>query len=204
MKKIFIIIILLIGISAHAEDAPDDTSDGGFDSAVDTSNLNNSTDFNFNNDSTQFNWEYADQGVLKNEDVQGDIYDPKVDEQEAYGKSTGFTFEPVDTNANKSAFGKSTPKLSLTAIVNWLLGIVGRLIYLIIALALVSFLYGILKLSFIDGHKPEAREQARKFMFWGIVSLFVMVSVWGLVSIFKVTLFGNGPLIIPELKSTKP
>ena len=105
---------------------------------------------------------------------------------------------------NKNPFSNSgnngVPKLSLKGIVYWLIGLMNQLVYLIIGAALVSFLYGILKLSFIDGHKPEAREQARKFMFWGIVSLFVMMSVWGLVNVLKVSFFGPGDLIIPRLK----
>ncbi len=101
---------------------------------------------------------------------------------------------------SNSSSQNGIPKLSLMGIVAWLVGIMNQLVYVIIGAALVAFLYGILKLSFIDGQKPEAREQARKFMFWGIVSLFVMMSVWGLVNIFKFTLFGPGDLIIPRLK----
>lgn len=94
---------------------------------------------------------------------------------------------------------RNVPKTSITGIVYWLVNLMNSLVYLIIGVSLVLFLYGILKLSFIDGQKPEAREQARKFMFWGIVSLFVMVSVWGLVNILKMTFFG-GNLILPQLR----
>lgn len=137
--------------------------------------------------------------------VDPDAYNPKVDAN-AYSdgapKSSG-DFSSGIKNSNSNPFKASSdgvPKLSLTGIVLWLAGLMNQIIYLIIGAALVSFLYGILKLSFVDGQKPEAREQARKFMFWGIVSLFVMMSVWGLVNILKVTLFGPGDLIIPRLK----
>jgi hypothetical protein len=99
-----------------------------------------------------------------------------------------------------SSSNSSVPKVSLAGLVAWLASIMNQLIYLILGASLVVFLYGIFKLAFVDGLKPESREQARKFMFWGIVSLFVMVSVWGLVNILKVSLFGNGPLIIPQFK----
>jgi len=94
---------------------------------------------------------------------------------------------------------KNVPKVSIGGIIYWLVDLMNSLVYLIIGISLVLFLYGILKLSFIDGQKPEAREQATKFMFWGIVSLFVMVSVWGLVNILKMTFFG-GNLILPQLR----
>lgn len=94
----------------------------------------------------------------------------------------------------------SVTKLSLSGIVAYVAGIMNQLVTIIVGAALVMFLYGILKLSFVDGQKPESREQSRKFMMWGILSLFVMVSVWGLVKILQYTLFGNGNLILPQLK----
>ncbi len=94
----------------------------------------------------------------------------------------------------------NVPKLSLAGLVSWIADILNQLIYVIVGLSLVVFLYGIFRLSFVDGHKPESREQSRKFMVWGIFSLFVMVSVWGLVNILQSTFFGSGGLIIPQLK----
>ena len=151
----------------------------------------------------------ATMGAYEGAAIQGyegagnNAYDPKVDPSE-YGQApVKPTSQGYNTNLNTNQFsssGDGVPKLSLMGIVSWLVALMNQLVYVIIGAALVSFLYGILKLSFIDGHKPEAREQARKFMFWGIVSLFVMMSVWGLVNIFKFTLFGPGDLIIPRLK----
>lgn len=145
-----------------------------------------------------------------------DTYDSGVG-QDYYGTSSslmigdkdtigGSTKKPptLDLGPKTTSYGPSenqgVPKLSLAGIVLWLVSIMNQLVYVIIGAALVMFLYGILKLSFVDGQKPEAREQARKFMFWGIVSLFVMVSVWGLVRIFQFTLFGSGNLILPQFK----
>ncbi len=132
-------------------------------------------------------------------------YDPKVDPnfyKDGTPKSTSKAgFDPSNLNKNPFSSGsEGVPKLSLLGIVYWLAGLMNQLVYLIIGASLVCFLYGIFKLSFVDGQKPEAREQARKFMFWGIVSLFVMMSVWGLVNILKLSLFGPGDLIIPRLK----
>ncbi len=56
------------------------------------------------------------------------------------------------------------------------------LIPIIMGIALLVFLFGILK--FISkGDDETARAQGRQFMFWGIIGLTVMVSVWGLVQI---------------------
>ncbi len=62
-----------------------------------------------------------------------------------------------------------------------------KIIPLIIGAAVIVFLWGVLKYVLTGSEKPEQREDARKFMIWGIVALFVMVSVWGLVRILQTT-----------------
>ena len=114
--------------------------------------------------------------------------------------STGGSMGTTNSTGGFRTDNASVPKLSLEGIVKYLGDIMNSLVYVILGAALVMFLYGILKLSFIDGQKPEAREQSRKFMIWGIVSLFVMVSVWGLVKILQATVFGGSPLLYPQLK----
>ena len=58
-------------------------------------------------------------------------------------------------------------------------GIVNQIIPILFALALLGFFYGLV--MFIFG-KGEDKEQHKKTMIWGVVALFVMASVWGLVS----------------------
>lgn len=59
--------------------------------------------------------------------------------------------------------------------------LINRLIPFVIALTVLVFLWGILK--FVISNDAEGRKEARGYMIWGVVSLFVMVSVWGLVNI---------------------
>jgi hypothetical protein len=65
-----------------------------------------------------------------------------------------------------------------------LLRSIGRLIDIalpiVVALGLLAFFYGLAKFIF-NADNDEARKSARAIMIWGIVALFVMVSVWGLV-----------------------
>ncbi len=65
----------------------------------------------------------------------------------------------------------------------------------IFALAIAVFVYGMVK--FIGTQDSGEREQGKQFMLWGVVSLAVMFSVWGLVSILGNT-FGVGN-VIPQL-----
>lgn len=58
-------------------------------------------------------------------------------------------------------------------------GIVNQVIPILFALALLGFFYGLV--MYIFG-KEDNKDQAKKTMIWGVVALFVMASVWGLVN----------------------
>lgn len=71
----------------------------------------------------------------------------------------------------------------LTKIEGW----INTLMPIIVALALLYFLYGLLKFMTAGGDEGK-RKESRDIMLWGIIALFVMVSVWGLVSFLGNTL----------------
>lgn len=78
-----------------------------------------------------------------------------------------------------------------------LLRSVGRLIDIalpiVVAIGLLSFFWGLVK--FIWGG-AEAKDEGKNLMIWGLVALFVMVSVWGLVRFIGVSLgIGQGDTI---------
>ena len=56
------------------------------------------------------------------------------------------------------------------------------------ALALLFFLWGLAKYIFAAGNE-EAKESGKRIMIWGIIALFIMASVWGIVA-FLQDLFG--------------
>ena len=84
-------------------------------------------------------------------------------------------------------------------IINLIIGcILSPLVYLIIAASVIVFLLGILKFIRSEGDDKQA---GREFVVWGIVGLFVMISVWGLVSILSSTFsLNNATLNLPVLK----
>ena len=63
-------------------------------------------------------------------------------------------------------------------------------------LATAGFIYGIVQF-FLNPDNEEKRKSGKSFMIWGIISLFVMVSLWGLVGVLSNT-FGIKTLI-PQL-----
>ena len=68
---------------------------------------------------------------------------------------------------------------------------------LLVALAVVGFIYGIIQ-YFLYPDNEEKRKNGKSFMLWGLIALFVMVSIWGLVGILSNTL-ETGPVRIPGL-----
>ena len=62
------------------------------------------------------------------------------------------------------------------------------LIPLVFSLALLVFFWGVVKYIWSSG---DDKNEGKKIMIWGIVALFVMASVWGLVAFIQTELFGS-------------
>lgn len=60
------------------------------------------------------------------------------------------------------------------------------LITLLIVLATVSFIFGAIKLL-LSAKEPKKIEEGRKFIIYGLLGLFTIVAMWGLVSVIKRT-----------------
>ncbi len=70
--------------------------------------------------------------------------------------------------------------------------LLGKTIPLLITLALVAFMYGVIQ-YLINGEDENKRKEGRKFMLWGIISLFVMLGVFGILQVLGNTLdIGTG------------
>lgn len=65
-------------------------------------------------------------------------------------------------------------------------GLIGLVIPILISLGVLGFMWGIVLYLF-----GKNKDEGKTFMLWGIIALFVMTSVWGLVGILRGTLFGN-------------
>ncbi len=132
-----------------------------------------------------------------------DIPKAKIVEEDYGGIDAGATdpfFRQLNGIDGPSTMDIEKPKGDIPSYITWMIKILNYLIYAMITFALLLFLYGVLKTMFVDGTKEESRKNGRYFMMWGIISLFVMISVWGLVNILKESFFGGGGLIIPQLK----
>ena len=89
--------------------------------------------------------------------------------------------------------GWMSPLLALAAgidnvndLARYILWGINTLIGLSFALAVLSFFYGLALYLFRAGD-TQANAQGRNLMIWGVVALFVMTSIWGLVGLLQAT-----------------
>lgn len=61
--------------------------------------------------------------------------------------------------------------------------ILNGIIGLFITLAIVVFFWGLIKYLWSMG--PEDAQEGVKTMFWGVVAIFVMVSIWGIIQLLQ-------------------
>ncbi|MFP4539946.1 MAG: hypothetical protein ACLFNN_03370, partial [Candidatus Paceibacterota bacterium] len=64
------------------------------------------------------------------------------------------------------------------------LDLLDLLVLIIMALALVFFLWGVAKFI-LNAGDPEEQSKGKQIMFWGLIGLFVMTAVWGLVAFIQ-------------------
>jgi sorbitol-specific phosphotransferase system component IIC len=95
-----------------------------------------------------------------------------------------------------------TPETANQIFTGFSVGNLAGLIPVLILVGLVTFLASLVK--FVGaGDNEEKRAQARKVMIYGIIVLFVMVSIWGFVNILTQSFFGKNfglPNYLPKLQ----
>jgi len=78
----------------------------------------------------------------------------------------------------------------LSGLMNRFIEIIGVAVKLLMSLAVFAFLYGLTVFMWKGQESDTERANAKSYMTFGIISLFVMVSLWGLVGILSQTIFG--------------
>lgn len=79
-----------------------------------------------------------------------------------------------------------TAARTVDGLLNKIIYFAGRALPLLILAALVLFLFGIVK-RFFWAKDTADKGEAGRYILWGVVALFVMVSVWGLVNVLRGT-----------------
>lgn len=63
-------------------------------------------------------------------------------------------------------------------------GLINAAIPVLIALGLLLFIWGLVVFIFSQGD-DDAQARGKRLMVWGVIALFVIVSVWGLVALLN-------------------
>src|SRR3989344_2854780 len=93
---------------------------------------------------------------------------------------------------------------SIETLMSTILSLLNQLVPILVAIAVVWFLWGVVQFV-TAGADEEKRKGGRNTMIFGIIAIFVIVSVWGLVNILEGTfgLTDEGALPGPELPSPR-
>lgn len=66
----------------------------------------------------------------------------------------------------------------------------GAVVPILFSAALAAFIYGIGR-TILKGDSPEEQRKGRSMMIYGLISLFVVVSLWSIINIVQCTFFGR-------------
>lgn len=78
---------------------------------------------------------------------------------------------------------------TFSELANLIVSIIDSATGLLVVAGIVIYFYGIS--TNILKMRDEAGRKAREYMVWGIIVLFVMVSIWGILRLLQSTLFGS-------------
>lgn len=84
------------------------------------------------------------------------------------------------------AFGAG-PTDGLSGVLTIVGGLIGKLTPIAVAIALLAFFWGLASYILSFNGDDKEKKKGRDMMMYGILALFVMVSVWGLVNILRNT-----------------
>lgn len=97
------------------------------------------------------------------------------------------------------------PFLAFAETLGGILNIIGQLISaatpIVVALALIFFFWGLAQFIYNSGD-TEKRGQAIQIMIYGIIALFIMVSIWGIIGVLQTTfnIQGGGDIRAPSVQ----
>lgn len=92
--------------------------------------------------------------------------------------------------------------MTVTSIIIKFINIGLKLIPFFASMAFLVFLIGVGRFIKASGNDAE-RKTAKNFLIWGIIGLFILVCIWGIVSFFQKEIGINDPLGIPQIRFNK-
>jgi hypothetical protein len=75
----------------------------------------------------------------------------------------------------------------LQTLISSIASLIGMIVPVLLTLALVVFFWGLVRYLWGHGGKADI-DGAKRIMKWGLITLFVMVSVWGIIELMQTAL----------------
>ena len=89
----------------------------------------------------------------------------------------------INNSTNPTLCSEKNPLTSVSGLLNFFTcTIISSVIPLLFSLATASFIWGIVQF-FLNPENEEGRKKGKSFMTWGLIALFVMTSMWGIVAL---------------------
>jgi hypothetical protein len=101
-----------------------------------------------------------------------------------------------DYSLGDTSLSDTPSERTIGGILKYIGTFLGRLAPFIITLTLLTFLWGMFQL--VRSGSEESRKEGRKIIVFGVVALFVMVSIWGLVNLLRRTTGLTGASTAPQ------
>jgi hypothetical protein len=79
--------------------------------------------------------------------------------------------------------------LNFQTLVGQIVDLINIVVPVLMAMALLLFFVGVARFIYESGD-AHGHGEGKSMIIWGLVALFVLVSVWGIINVFKQALFG--------------
>jgi len=87
---------------------------------------------------------------------------------------------------------------SFGQLVNLFIDLIKAMIPVVIGLALLAFIWGLVKFISRVGGDEKAVTEGKQLMIWGLIALFLMVSIWGILGFFYNEFGFTKPFGLPQ------
>ena len=91
------------------------------------------------------------------------------------------------------------PPTTFSGLVKIFLDLMRAAIPIIASLSLLVFIWGLVKFISRVGGDEKAVTEGKKLMIWGLIALFIMISIWGILRFFYSSLGFSRPFGFPLL-----
>lgn len=82
---------------------------------------------------------------------------------------------------------------SFQQLVNSLVGLANSIVPLLLAVAVIVFIWGIIRYLWLRPDSPQERKNMQNFLIMGIIAITVIISIWGIATMLKNSLFPSAP-----------